>query len=350
MTSRFLADGRPLYLSQGDYLDLIVKKKGCFICGVSEDESEFNFEHVVPNWILRDLKIHHTNVTKSDGRAKFWSTHTIPCCKRCNSLLGVQIEEPMSKLLNENVKAFTKHIANPETFKLLYCWLANIAYKSIHSDLYARVHKPGTDIKTLGELHEWANMHHLNVLCRLFFDENDISTDAIGTFRIFIFSEDKDDFTPEGFDFVTFFQASSMFLRFRTFGFLVVFDDGGASGNVFDNYFVIPKEGLKGDIRSIDCRHTLVEMSTINFFLSERPQYYSETEQHSRRSITKVKFPRAAPIVNFDPFDENDRAVRTRFMQSAFEHIRPHLPVDKQLMLDEGRLGFLEDIGYVRRS
>ncbi|WP_171175639.1 hypothetical protein [Ruegeria sp. HKCCA4633] len=350
MSSFFLSDGRPLYLTKEDYLDLVVERKGCFICGRSNEDFDFNNEHVIPDWILRDLKIHHRSISKSDERLKYYSTHKIPCCERCNSLLGEKVEKPISELLRKTPEDFSRLINEKSNFELLYCWLANIAYKSVHSDLYTKVDNPKFEINNLGELHNWSNMHHLNVLCRIFFTETDIDTNAFGTVRIFFFPDENDEFSPEGFDFVTFFEASAVFLRFRRIGLIAVFNDGGACGGIFDDNFIVPPGGLKEPIRSIDCREVLAEMATINLFLKERPSYRSETDPISIKSITKVSFPESRPEVEYDPSNPEDRFVRNQLFQSAFSHIKPHLPLEKQRLLEDGRLSFLKEIGYVRSS
>ena len=56
-------DGKILFFSLKRFRRDIVEGNCCFICGISPAKTQFNDEHVIPDWILKEFSLHNKLVT-----------------------------------------------------------------------------------------------------------------------------------------------------------------------------------------------------------------------------------------------------------------------------------------------
>jgi hypothetical protein len=68
-------DGRIILYSVTRFLDEIANGDGCFICGAKPGTKEFNREHVVPDWVLRDRGLHSGNIALPNRSGHVWPLH-----------------------------------------------------------------------------------------------------------------------------------------------------------------------------------------------------------------------------------------------------------------------------------
>lgn len=96
-------DDKVIYYCYDDFKKQIVESNNCFICGKSPDKTEFNDEHIIPNWVLKEFDLHSKFITLPNGAKIKYGGYTIPCCVDCNSDLSENYEKPISKLLKKNM-------------------------------------------------------------------------------------------------------------------------------------------------------------------------------------------------------------------------------------------------------
>ncbi len=347
MRSVYLDDGRPLWLSPDDYLEKVVKQKGCFLCGVSEGDADFNREHVIPDWVLKLCNMRERVVTKSSGVTSIYSRHKIPCCIRCNSYLSRHVEIPVSNLLKQHpADALSAFHNDRQTRTMLFGWMALLAYKSLHSDLFANYYdKEQAALTKLGDAYHWRDHHHLNSLCRLAYEECDIDEAALGSFRLLAFPEAQDPLSHESFDFATLFEPASVFIRIKRIGLIALFDDIGAALAVFDGTFVFPEAKGSPRYRSIDAREMLAELSTINRFLEGRPLFHTKINGSGEESCVFAQ-PGWPMQVAFDPSDTDHREERLSRLRRVYQDYKRYIAPERHDALDNGHISFLKEIGF----
>lgn len=59
--------GRTLFSGIQDFYENITKVDRCFSCGAARDTKPFNYEHVIPNWILRRFELHNEFINLGNG-------------------------------------------------------------------------------------------------------------------------------------------------------------------------------------------------------------------------------------------------------------------------------------------
>jgi hypothetical protein len=86
----------------------------CFICGVRPDKADFNNEHILPEWILRNYGLFSRSLTLPNLTDFIYGQYTIPCCQKCNDLMGRVFEGPLSALVSLGYQAVSQLLAtNP---------------------------------------------------------------------------------------------------------------------------------------------------------------------------------------------------------------------------------------------
>ena len=73
----------------------ICRTDNCFICGRSENETMFNKEHILPDWLLKKHNLYSETITMLNEKQIKYGSYVIPCCVECNSDMGRIIEQPI---------------------------------------------------------------------------------------------------------------------------------------------------------------------------------------------------------------------------------------------------------------
>jgi hypothetical protein len=88
----------------------IVEGISCFICGCSPEGKDFNHEHVIPDWVLREFELQNDQISLPNSSGFKYSKYKIPCCVSCNALLGKSFETQISKLLKGGYESACNHL------------------------------------------------------------------------------------------------------------------------------------------------------------------------------------------------------------------------------------------------
>src|SRR5258708_3051363 len=103
--------GKVLFFSTERFVKDICLGRCCFICGAQPGSKLFNDEHIIPEWVLRKFSLFDRTITLPNDTTIKYSRFKVPCCQDCNSLMGWQIEERISKVVNAGPEAVQNHIA-----------------------------------------------------------------------------------------------------------------------------------------------------------------------------------------------------------------------------------------------
>lgn len=284
-------DGKILLYSLEDFYNKIVIGSDCFICGAPQDSKKFNNEHVLPDWILTKYKLHNKTITLSNAAQFQYGRYTVPCCERCNSDLGKNIEIPVSKLLKlPYSEIFDAITSNQSNLHLLFKWLMLIFFKTHLKDLEFNWNldiRKGTE--KIGETYDWQEMHHIHCMIRKDYTNAIVDTSTIGS--IFIVPAIQHS-SVEPFDFVDNKDAKTIMIRLDEFCIICVLNDSCGTYSLLKDFIA----NLKGALTPFQLREIFTHTVYINLNLKERPVYYSQFFITGEYHI-KAKIPAIAELV-----------------------------------------------------
>lgn len=223
------SDGRVIFFSCERFVRDICEGDCCFICGASRSTKTFNDEHVLPEWLLRRYDLFNRRLTLPNGTEFRYDQYTIACCADCNSLMGKEIEEPISGLVEKGADAVYEYLKQkgPLTF---FVWMGLIFLKTHLKDRHLRFNR---DLRmedgSISDLYSWENLHHIHIVARCFYSGCQISPDVIGSILVLPIRKDA---SKENFDFADLTQAQTMLLRLGDIAFVVVFNDSCGTMNL----------------------------------------------------------------------------------------------------------------------
>jgi hypothetical protein len=315
------SDGSVLYFSAARFREQICESGACFLCGCNAGAREFNDEHILPRWLLEKMDLFNTNLTLPNGTLIRYSQYTIPCCRMCNSRLGEEIEEPVSRILRGGIASVRKHLEEEGT-SLLYSWLSLIYLKTHLKDRMLRQYRdrrlPADSISSVLE-YDWGRFHHTYCVARARFFDVDVDPRAAGSFMVFQVKELKG--FPR-YDYRDFMMAQAALLRIGDVAFLAVFDDSGAA--LSDRYSYLSR--ITGPPSPIQLRELLAHLAYTNMAIADRPEFFTQVGPHGL-SI-RVRLPRQ---ILREPFEEEALG------RILFSCVEDYLPSVRAVNLDEIR-------------
>ena len=160
--------GRVLYFSVERFIRDICEGDCCFICGVSPSQAEFNDEHVHPKWVLKKFDLFDKRIGLPNDSDFRYGSYTIPCCKSCNSQMGLTFETPISQLVEQKFNAVSKYMVDKGPW-LLFMWLNLIFIKAHLKDKSLRLHKDRRKPDDrISDYYTWEDLHHIHYVSRSF--------------------------------------------------------------------------------------------------------------------------------------------------------------------------------------
>jgi hypothetical protein len=297
--------GRVLFFSKERFVMDICLGRCCFICGAQPGSKAFNDEHVIPDWILRKFNLFDSTLNLPNGGTIKYARYKVPCCAECNSLMGRQIEERISKVVNAGPDAVQNHIAAGNALEV-FVWLGLIFLKTHLKDRDIRINpdlrKPGEKI---GDLYDWQSLHHMHCLVRCFVNGARLEKEVFGSLAAFA---SKSEGRVDPFDYGDVYDAQTMLLRIGDVALVTSFNDacGALQG-------AEPRlKRIDGPLSEIQAREVMVDFAFMNLSLKERPTFYTECDMKNETLTEKAVMP-----VQFE-LDELDYTLRGKLLRMAF--------------------------------
>jgi hypothetical protein len=269
-------DGRVIFFSADRFVEDICKGGCCFICGAKPGTKEFNDEHILPEWLLRQYGLFHKTIKLPNGARVRYDSYTVPCCAECNSLLGKEIETPISRVVAEGPDAIADFVVNGGLL-LFVTWLGLIFFKTHLRDSTLRFHldsRKGDD--KIGDEYEWGTLHHIHALIRHFYTGCEVSEQAMGSFGFWHVHEHQ---TEMAFDYADLFASQALVMKLGGCGVVALFNDAGAAMNLFEQ-----NKGYKinGAISHMQLREIHVELAWLDLHLKERSRFHTVRRKDGR--------------------------------------------------------------------
>lgn len=323
--------GEVIYFPLASFQSNIVDGDNCFICGASRGTKDFNDEHIIPNWLLRKHDLHKETITLPNNTTIRYGQYVTPCCQECNSMLGTEIETPVSELINQGYEKVVEYIvANGP--KLFFVWLSLIFFKVHLKDMQLRLHRNLKEPDTkIGDAYFWETMHHIHCIARSPYTKAEIDKQVIGSMLIMPAR------THDGiddFDYGDSFMGKGIYLKTNDVAFVAILDDSCAALSAFNLDF----KKIAGALSALQLRELLARFSHINFSLSERPTYFTQ--------IKSGEYSIGATIPDSLEFDYDWDLLGDFLYSTCGTLLEKHNIPDKELVLQsirEGKRTFLFD-------
>jgi hypothetical protein len=259
-------DGVLRFFSQEAFVALANDPARCFLCGTLKGAAPFNDEHIVPDWILRRFQLHQARVTLPNGSKVAYGQYKLRCCEQCNALLGMQVEQPLSRLLGQGFAALEHAVAQPNC--LMYQWLCLLFIKTHLRDRDFRAHQDRRQPNTsLAALYEWRELHHVHTVARAAKSQALIDPCVRGTVLGFEMTD-----SSEPFDYCDFYPHSTMLVRIGKVGLVAVLNDCGGVSRILQPFI----SGIDGPLSRVQLREIAARAAYGNALLMARPTFRSE--------------------------------------------------------------------------
>jgi hypothetical protein len=293
-------DGKILYFGIDRFIKDICEGDCCFFCGISAEAAEFNQEHVIPDWILARYNLHSKKITLPNGQRYMYGRYKIPCCKKCNSLLGDHFETPISALTASGYEAVSEYLRQPGGAIHIFTWLMLIFLKTHLKDKSRRLHpNPQKGGEAISDLYTWSEFHHLHCVVRSFDTGALLEPGVMGSLLVLVAQTG----TAYGdFDFKDLYGPKTMILRLGEVAFVVALADACIALNMM-SYIAGKIDSVKGVLSPGQLREVTAHMAFLNLHLRERPQFSSLFQGQEGRYIIQAKVPKMLALGPTQPSD-----------------------------------------------
>jgi hypothetical protein len=275
---------RVAFFSCQRFVESICMGSCCFICGAVPGEKEFNDEHVLPKWLLREFGLFDRTIALPNGSQFQYGRYKIACCAECNSLMGKLVETPVRELLHRGYGAVSEHLTTNGGL-MLFVWMALIFLKTHLRDrnFNLTLDRRASQLP-IASLYEWDSLHHVHTIARCFFTGAEVQREVFGT--LFVLPARIQE-RVEPFDVADLYEAQTILLRCHDVAIVTVFNDSTAVTGHLRRVL----EKVSGPLSPLQLREIMVEAACCNLHLKERPQYASLVDLRARTNKIVAALP-----------------------------------------------------------
>lgn len=266
-------ENKILYFGYRDFYEKIVKEGCCFICGAESDSKEFNYEHIIPDWILRSFGLHHEEMRLHNESLIWYSKYKIPCCKECNSVLASTYELPVSQILKKPYNDLKYEIdQNEESSRIIFQWMCVIFFKTHLKDMQLRMQlDTRVDKGRIGEYYDWREMHHIHCMARAHYTKAKIDLSAYGSLLIFrVLKKHEED----NFDYMDNLASQAVLIQVGNYCIISVLNDSGICYEALSSTL----SKISGPLTSFQLKEVFARLVSASINLKTRPIFYSSIE------------------------------------------------------------------------
>jgi len=331
-------DKRILLFSFNDFINKIVKGKCCFICGAEPNSKEFNNEHIIPKWILKSYGNQNSFMILPNHSEIKNNKYLIPCCKDCNSELGIILENPMSSLLQKNYDEVCKELESDKSLYLkIYHWASLIFFKTHLKDaalLKDRDIRKGSG--TIGDDFSWQGLFGIHNLLRHHHTGAKISDNAYGTVLLF---ESLVEQESETFDYLDNLNSQIVMIQVGKIVIFVVLNDCQACISFYETFL----NKITGSLNSIQIRELFARLRYINDNLKYRPRFFTQFKFNKHKILARR--PKKLELYK----GEQEKSSLFKLMRFYIGDIMPDkLPNKEKLLndLEQGKAQYIFDENF----
>lgn len=257
--------GKVLFFSIKNFVQDICIGDACFVCGAKKDSTVFSDEHVIPRWVLKKHDLFDRDITLPNGKTFRYSKYKVPCCKSCNSMLGNNLEQVISKGF-EGSHEDSERFLN-ENRSLVFRWFCLLLIKTNLSDKNFRKDYFSED--KISDSYNWDELHHIHCLARSIYTNVDIDEDVYGSMFIYP-ATDFDD--GEVFDYVDLNSTGVVMVRIGGSYIICVFNDN----EIVSSLIRSRTDRITGKLNSIQARELYARITYENMRIVDKPKFSTE--------------------------------------------------------------------------
>lgn len=283
--------GRVVFYSADRFLNDIVEQNRCFVCGTAREHSEFNDEHVIPDWLLRRHNLHDKRIIIPGGSELTYGRYKIPCCWDCNRLLGKAFEEPISAAFANGYTAVMRlMVENP---RVLFGWM-NLIFLKTHLKDRSLLLNRDRRIRSarISDIYEWPEMHHVHCVARTPFTGAGLSAKALGSVIVLRATTES---ILGAFDYADYFPGRALMLRSKEIMMICVMNDSCGVLNLLSSDL----ERITGPLAPLQCRELLAHASYANSLIKKRPKFHTVLDQRNQKLTISANVPRTIDANQF---------------------------------------------------
>jgi hypothetical protein len=324
-------EGRIVLFSVERFLDEIANGDSCFICGAKPGEKEFNSEHVIPDWVLRNRGLHSGSIVLPNKASITYGRCVIRCCQECNENMANIFEVPISEAFARGYEGVTNMMRTGRSF-LLWLWLALVFLKLHLKDRDMRWHLNRSlgDAK-ISDAYNWTQLYHIHCIVRAFYTGAVIDPKVHGSLFVWPASDIEGD---EEFDLAEVLDGASILIRIGpVFALAALNDSGFAMGSLGETL-----EKIAAPLTRIQGRELLAKLCHRNLSLEPRPRYHSEIDFETGEYHITAEIPEDVHLI-----EDHQPRLYGAIMAFLVSDILEGTRTDSQILqfIREGRYTFL---------
>ncbi len=329
-------NGRLAFCSWKRFVADICEGDHCFICDRTEQEVDFNREHILPNWMLGQFGLHCKSVTLPNRTRHLYGNYTVACCTECNDELGRVFETPISQAFANGFQGVHALVERDGPMKL-FQWMALIFLKLHLKDRRLRKHRnlQHSDAP-ISETYEWPTFHHLHSLARAHHAGAAIGDFVLGSM---ILMEIEPDPEEEAFDVTSITDAFTLYLRTGDLALYAVFNDGHACAGAIDPVL----QRLTGILNPLQARELAAELAAANMHVENRPSYRTLMSDADGADLQIIGEGDAASPRFVDKDHDVVGFYKHFLLQHAVRNVAGRTADESSGLLRQNRLSFLFD-------
>jgi hypothetical protein len=269
--SVYSLDGRLLCCSVPRFVNDIVLGSCCFVCGARPGTTQFNDEHVVPDWLQRHAGLHRQKITLPNKTEYRYDQYKIPCCVACNSLLGRFVETPISEAIKGGLRGTTAFVKKHGMWPV-FVWLALLYMKTHLKDQSLRMHRDTRKPEgRIGDIYEWESLHHIHCVVRAPYTRCGLEPSILGS--VVVLPAAQHESVPQ-FDFGDNYSGATVMVRVNDVCLIAVLNDSGAALR----YCYGDLKKITRPLAPLQLREVLARLAWVNINLSARPKFHTSLE------------------------------------------------------------------------
>jgi hypothetical protein len=261
--------GKIIYYSSESFYNDIIERKCCIICGAAPGSKPFSQEHVIPDWIVKTYGTKASFMVLPNDTSIRNNQYTIPCCKDCNSELGVKLEQPISELLKKSYDEVWEALDKDESlYLLLLQWVSLIFFKTHYKDTYLLREKDKRINKGfLADNYNWEPFRSIHAISRIHHSKVITTGNVYGTIIVFPYKN------PAGwkqFDYMDNLNSYTTMIQVGETVIFAVLNDAGATGSCYKTFL----SKITGALNPIQCRELFARLRYASANLKGGAQIY----------------------------------------------------------------------------
>jgi|GEM_PF-1154117 len=314
-----------------DFMNKIVLGDCCFVCGAEPGSKPFNYEHILPRWLLKLFRSHIDFMILPNNTKIKYGSYVVPCCQECNSEMSAKLEVPVSNLLKRGYDNLCEALHKDDSiYKLLFQWLCLIFFKTHYKDTFLRTERDTRKTSCyLGHHYDWYPLHHIHRMATLHHTDVKPAFEAYGTILVMKAK-------PYDFDYLDNLNDQIIYVQVGDILLMAALNESKACLSLYKTFL----SRIDGTLNPIQIRELFARLRYAVANLKDLPTFVIRVKKDA--IALKAKRPKRQSIYR----EEEEKKSLFKLMRDYIEPLMPtDLPNKQQLLedLEQGKAQYILD-------